>query len=243
MEDTTHYAPLLSDSDDGNPVVSPRRFEKRTSIFYLAIIASQTLLFLGFVAFNWSTYTKSNSAACSQVVYSPLQHLLEYKPVLYSNGLRDQMSVYQGEPSREVDQAWEDLYNDFGISAIPKEQAELLDNKTIALPNGKHLVEISVFHSLHCLNTMRKALRADYYTDPATGIIVGFDSEEKLQEHISHCIDDLRRSLQCGSDVSAIVWHNVPGKKSPQPSMDIVHSCRNFDKIADWAKKHRVVEF
>lgn len=45
------------------------------------------------------------------VYVAPLQHLLEYKPVLYSNGLRDQMSVYQGEPSREVDQAWEDLYN------------------------------------------------------------------------------------------------------------------------------------
>lgn len=69
MKDTAHYAPLLSDSDYGDPVVAPRRYEKRTSIFYLAIaiIVAQALLILGFVAFNWSGYTKC--AACSQAVY------------------------------------------------------------------------------------------------------------------------------------------------------------------------------
>lgn len=42
---------------------------------------------------------------------APLQHLLEYNPVLYSNGPRDPITIYQSEPSREVDQAWENLYN------------------------------------------------------------------------------------------------------------------------------------
>lgn len=69
MKDIAHYAPLLSDSDDGDPVVSPRWPEKRTSIFHLAIIVAQALLIIGLVALNWSTYTKSKSAACSQVVY------------------------------------------------------------------------------------------------------------------------------------------------------------------------------
>lgn len=69
MKDIAHYAPLLSDSDDGDPVVSPRWPEKRTSIFHLAIIVTQALLIIGLVALNWSTYTKSKSAACSQVVY------------------------------------------------------------------------------------------------------------------------------------------------------------------------------
>ncbi|KAK7689766.1 hypothetical protein QCA50_006405 [Cerrena zonata] len=175
MKDTTHYAPLLSDSDDGDPVVAPRRYEKRASIFFLAIaiIVAQALLILGFVAFNWSGYTMSKCAACSQAVYSPLQHLLEYNPVLYSNGLHDPISIYQSEPSREVDEAWENLYNGFGISAIPKEQAELLDNKTLVLPNGKYLVQLSVFHSLHCLNIIRKTVHADYYRDPITGTIDG----------------------------------------------------------------------
>lgn len=42
---------------------------------------------------------------------APLQHLLEYNPVLYSLGLHDPISIYQSEPSREVDEAWENLYN------------------------------------------------------------------------------------------------------------------------------------
>ena len=86
---------------------------------------------------------------------------------MYGNGFHDQMSIYQSPPSPEVDLAWEELYNslypfsylgrlltfppDFGLSALPKEQADLLDNKTLALSNGKYLAEFSVFHSLHCL--------------------------------------------------------------------------------------------
>lgn len=42
---------------------------------------------------------------------APVQHLLEYRPVLYGNGFNDQVSIYQGDPSPEVDEAWEDLYN------------------------------------------------------------------------------------------------------------------------------------
>lgn len=39
---------------------------------------------------------------------------------------------------------------------------------------------------------------------------------------------------------SVIAWHNVPGSPLPEPRRDVVHSCRNFDKIVEWAKANKV---
>ena len=88
MKDTAHYTPLLSDSDEaggelkgfpsqeGGLRVLQQRSTRRSNIFYLALVALQAFLILGLIAFNWSTYKKLNSAACSQVIYckSDLSH-------------------------------------------------------------------------------------------------------------------------------------------------------------------------
>ena len=43
-------------------------------------------------------------------------------------------------------------------------------------------------------------LRPDYYKDPVTGAIAGIEPKE-LDGHISHCIDELRQSIICHSDI------------------------------------------
>ena len=84
MKDTAHYTPLLSDSDEadaglkgfpsqgGGLGVLQQRSTRRSNIFYLALVSVQAFLILGLIAFNWSTYSKLNSAACSQVIYCEL---------------------------------------------------------------------------------------------------------------------------------------------------------------------------
>ena len=112
-------------------------------------------------------------------------------------------------------------HSDFGISEVSEEEAKPLFNQTVARPNGKYLVGLAVFHELHCLvgwpsmfclqpyllnllqNIIRKALRPDYYTDPLSGAIGGIQPK-KLEEHISHCIDDLRQSAMCASDIRSV---------------------------------------
>ena len=41
----------------------------------------------------------------------------------------------------------------FGLSKIPKDQARLLPNKTLAIPGDEenYAVGLAVFHQLHCL--------------------------------------------------------------------------------------------
>lgn len=80
QKDRAHYTPLLSDSDeaiaahkeypsDGEPATIHKRIGRRYNVFYLALVAVQTLLILALVAVNWFSYGKLNSAACSQVIY------------------------------------------------------------------------------------------------------------------------------------------------------------------------------
>lgn len=50
--------------------------------------------------------------------------------------------------------AWEltVLLPDFGVSKISKAQADLLPNKTVAIPGEDgYIAGLSVFHQLHCL--------------------------------------------------------------------------------------------
>jgi hypothetical protein len=60
-------------------------------------------------------------------------------------------------------------------------------------------------------------------------------------EHLTHCIDAIRQSLMCSSDISPLVWQWNNFIKRVRPQTGIVHTCRKFDKISDWAKKNKAI--
>lgn len=94
MKDSAHYTPLLADSDeanlnedksfpsDGRPTGLGQRPGRRSNVFYAALVAIQAFLILGLIGFNWSTYKKLNSAACSQVVYCQSNLMFAYLAIL-----------------------------------------------------------------------------------------------------------------------------------------------------------------
>jgi Mycotoxin biosynthesis protein UstYa len=58
-----------------------------------------------------------------------------------------------------------------------------------------------------------------------------------------HCIDYLRQVLMCHSDVTPITHKKRPAGYNPAladwvPNFSTPHTCRNFQKIHDWAKKY-----
>lgn len=82
---------------------------------------------------------------------------------------------------------------------------------------------------------LRQALHPDYYnpnniTHKTTH---GFD-------HKRHCITSLLESLMCSVDVTPIVWTWDEEAQRSFPRSDILHSCRNFEKIHQWAKGHQL---
>jgi len=56
--------------------------------------------------------------------------------------------------------------------------------------------------------------------------------------HIRHCIGALRQSLMCAADISTIAWQWSEKDKTAMQRDDILHSCRDFEKIQAWAKEN-----
>ncbi|KAF5019107.1 hypothetical protein F66182_8876 [Fusarium sp. NRRL 66182] len=59
---------------------------------------------------------------------------------------------------------------------------------------GGYLATLDVFHTLHCINKVRKSYYSDYYHDP--------NPIADQQAHFDHCIDLLRQVIMCHGDVS-----------------------------------------
>ncbi len=55
---------------------------------------------------------------------------------------------------------------------------------------------------------------------------------------MEHCYEQLRQSLQCSSDISTIYWEWSEKKQKMFGNVHTTHTCRNFEKIRDWAVEH-----
>ncbi|GAQ47458.1 hypothetical protein AKAW_02555 [Aspergillus niger] len=53
--------------------------------------------------------------------------------------------------------------------------------------------------------------------------------------HLDHCSDSIRQSLMCSSDVSTIHWRWNESIPRWQAESRIVHTCRDFEAIRNWA--------
>lgn len=82
---------------------------------------------------------------------------------------------------------------------------------------------------------IRQALYPDQYPNMRMNTTYG-------DWHIRHCVDSIRQSLMCSSDISVIVWQWNSTAKQHFPKGNIAHTCRNFGMIQEWARK-RVLDF
>src|SRR5271167_1482610 len=82
---------------------------------------------------------------------------------------------------------------------------------------------------------IRKKLYPEYYTDP--------ELEDHFRiNHIEHCIDSIRSSLMCSADITPMVWQWWEPDQKFEPRNDVVHTCRNFEKIHQWAIENPIKE-
>lgn len=61
------------------------------------------------------------------------------------------------------------------------------------------------------------------------------EAVEEFWIHLDHCSNSISQSLMCSSDASTIHW--LWNESIPRWQADgrIVHTCRNFEAIRDWA--------
>ncbi|KAK0648253.1 hypothetical protein B0T16DRAFT_455738 [Cercophora newfieldiana] len=175
-------------------------------------------------------------------VYSPAADLVEYQLVRFDKGYGKNTSdgrriVYGGRANEQIDAAWDDLY--FGAYVrITDEEARQLDEPTAPLHvGGGHIMSLDVYHQLHCLNFLRMALQPDYYEfhQPA----------DDFEKHLAHCVNDLRQALQCAADITPLTFTRTTlnGRVAydPSPHFEMRRTCRNWDKINNWARERSLM--
>lgn len=103
--------------------------------------------------------------------------------------------------------------------------------------HDEYMVGLHVFHHLHCLSAIRRAIYPKRYNSAL------YDEDGKVDfeawHHIDHCIEFLRTYMECHPDMTAMPFHWMP------ESMVIIypttlHTCRNFDVISDWVYERSV---
>ncbi|KAJ3556366.1 hypothetical protein NM688_g2066 [Phlebia brevispora] len=227
-------------SDDGPPTLRPKyRFMRATSHW---LVVGLSLVILILLAALYRVSRQTYGQLCSQQLYSPAQDAIAYEAkTFYVPQNASFRSSYTSDPSDEVDQAWNDIYMNLGLSHISKNEAMRLPDKTAPYPEdpSKYVVILSVFHQLHCLNILRKVYHSDYYADPLTGNI-GITKHSSIPDHVAHCLDILRQGIMCAADISPIVYDWDEERQKTIPMLSIGHSCRKWDNIVDWARDHQL---
>ncbi|PKX97279.1 oxidase ustYa family protein, partial [Aspergillus novofumigatus IBT 16806] len=166
---------------------------------------------------------------------APVQDLVQYETRVFDSGFGKHTTKYMGPPDEENNKHWEDLYQ-AGISMIPIDKAAKLPVKTYPIPErpGYYVIGIDVFHQLHCLVgfNFERILYMDRNEDKDKDGLQNMD-------HLDHCIDSIRQSLMCSSDISTIVWVWDSASHKARPHANVTHTCRDFEAIRQWSLEHR----
>lgn len=186
---------------------------------------------------------------------APAEGVAQYTLKRFTTSVGAKATEYQGPPSPTLDRLWSDLH--LTAMTIPKDQAIKLPNKTSAVsadPDAQYIVGLSVLHDLHCLDNIRHSLNYFYYKqwgnstlNPGNTPIEELDKDHDKGgifhvDHMSHCLDMVRQSLMCYADTTPVVWQWSDRAAGIQISLDVVHTCRDFDAVRRWAEEHRYDE-
>ncbi|KAJ6201205.1 hypothetical protein J3E72DRAFT_182111, partial [Bipolaris maydis] len=96
---------------------------------------------------------------------------------------------------------------------------------------------LDVFHSLHCLYRIQQALHPEKYQEMITpNESLNTHPNPPWHDHIDHCFDHIRQSLQCHSDLTPMEWERKSDKLILRT--ETPHTCRDFGKIWKWAAAH-----
>ena len=111
---------------------------------------------------------------------------------------------------------------------------------------------LDVFHNLHCLNAVRMELDKDYYGHHDHGHVGrraehdhGPDAppqhqsawEAASRDHIDHCMNHIRQSLQCRPDLSPAAMHVFADFDESKYFLGNAerHTCYDWESIMRWA--------
>ncbi|TKX19198.1 hypothetical protein C1H76_8652 [Elsinoe australis] len=222
------------------------RYHRRSQSL-LIIIAWLSSLVLTFAVSGWyysSTLscayglTKDKAAVdYSSPLYGHLRPRLEAvtpKRDLWDDG----NNIFRQDPNPKGDAAWTSLvkWNPILISKSEMDQLGMPTKGAVKWPNNPerpYVVRMDIFHLLHCVNELRKAVWFDHYQRNETLNPVYWD-------HKKHCADIIREEIMCTGSMNLyrMIW--IDRQHKPWPEFTVNRQCRRWDDIQDWYEKHKL---
>ncbi|MCJ1412198.1 hypothetical protein MMC19_006291 [Ptychographa xylographoides] len=239
-----------SQSSEENLLQKSSGFIYKTPPFYkrhatsIAVHFLLVLLNLS-ICFAFLSWTIDHYSHGPRVRYTPARDAIEYgartfdvAPTYLEDGKLnpDKVNLYNGKPTPELENAWNELLQYQNIRLSKDEIGERKnEDGLIELSDGGYFATLTVYHSLHCLKRLHRWMNLEYYygnlTEPELF---------RLRGHTEHCLDVLRQNVQCQADITVIPlnW----GTKQPLPlGSDIGHhECANWDKLDNWMKDRSI---
>ena len=204
----------------------------------ILLLCSASMLFL---AKNYRHVAQSKHSSFSPALFS----LDAYRTVRF-NGTFDAPSPYRGAPSEDLDAAWSRV-TDIGVFGLSESNFRRINptygESAVRLPDGRggqKAGSLEVFHQLHCLNFLRQSTHMEYYR---SRVISFQDEPETVRTHIDHCIEMLRQSIMCQSDLGVLTYNWVEVQENPWPNFNTQHQCRDFEKVLQWGKETEAMGF
>ncbi|KAJ5612189.1 hypothetical protein N7510_005383 [Penicillium lagena] len=185
-----------------------------------------------------------------------LQRTSAYSPILNDipttlteirmNGTFTFPSIYRGEPSPEIDAAWDrvSMLRPLDIHLTDAEFLKIGRSVETAARNapengGGFFLQPEFSHQLHCVNLLRKVSHFKFgYYKPRDPDFT--DNVELFKTHIDHCTEMLRQFIMCHADVGIVTAHWIDQRRAAWPDFNTNKVCRDFDAILEWAQDHQL---
>ncbi|CAI6333743.1 unnamed protein product [Periconia digitata] len=223
---------------DDKETSSAKKTRPSYSLFKIAVLIALTYIcFLETVRFA-VTYETLQPTRHHNTPYSPASSAIEYSNTkIWQEG---DYSKFEREPSPELDALWNEILTGQNVRITEDEmklQGENTSNRA-ELEDGGYLGLMSVWHSLHCLDVLRRNINMDYYW----ALIPEEERGRGLwtKEHSNHCIERLRSDVMCHPNIAVYIPKWVENGHHPDGMAMRSNGeteCVNWNALDQWARK------
>ncbi|KAH0438428.1 hypothetical protein CcaCcLH18_03415 [Colletotrichum camelliae] len=202
-----------------------------------AFVVIHFVLFSTAVAFWYVWHEQPINKSLEDIsFYSPLLDRIDIPYVLRFDQPQtikggDGDMTWGSQPNPDIDKMWEEITTE---ATIPVTAAEIIAMKkdpsvAVMLPDQYHLnnektylAHALVFHRLHCLDYIRKALYKDYYYPNGT------EQVPMHGHHIAHCLAMILDHITCAGDPGVYVYQWYEHTEIPLPDANTWGKCWDF---------------
>lgn len=162
-------------------------------------------------------------------------------------------------PSPAVDAAWEEImkFEFFPLQPSEGQQVEEQVLRQSASPlsaevgqpaelykkhDGQMWTEVAVYHSIHCLNMIRKAFYNDYapYVEEMEKEMIIAPNGWK-DVHLEHCFENIFHAITCEPDFTPVPLYKYPGL-ALLLGVTTEKKCADFQAVKEWVKERATAE-